>query len=500
MGKVSWALMAVLGYSGAAAPQSGVEVLLNRAQQAHGVIDHAVVVRLEGELDLGARFQGANGVDTSWMPIVESIAVEPAGNVRTTLDWYNYLHSRQRLGEYYRPGGDVGGPLLLFSDFAAESHSWMPFWVVADQSSRYRRRLPALLVAEMRSAGSLLLSAPSELTWTTAAGDVLVVQFDPDSGRVTGLSTPLDMPLAGDSSMRWEWKYRQAADAHPSMVRVWLNERLLRRQRISVEVVSEPVAAPAGAPPPPAARVKPEQPLPSQQAPVVKPLAPGIHQIVGLRPGFHLIFVEFSDHVVAIDAPSGWLEMQQLPPLNWSGDRSTALGDKYLQAIRATTDKPVRYVVATHHHSDHIGGIRAFVDAGATVVGTAETLAVIAAALQRPTLISDGKAARVDFTRKVVQGRERLGAGDMAIDLLELPENPHAQGYMLVSIPGHDLVYSTAFIYPVESEQQVVAEAEDASRWLIRWMSEHGLRPSLHYNVHGVEPLAEWQRALYEQD
>jgi glyoxylase-like metal-dependent hydrolase (beta-lactamase superfamily II) len=40
-----------------------------------------------------------------------------------------------------------------------------------------------------------------------------------------------------------------------------------------------------------------------------------------------------------------------------------------LQAIRKTTDKPVRYVLDTHHHGDHAYGNAVWVKEGATIVG-----------------------------------------------------------------------------------------------------------------------------------
>jgi glyoxylase-like metal-dependent hydrolase (beta-lactamase superfamily II) len=43
-------------------------------------------------------------------------------------------------------------------------------------------------------------------------------------------------------------------------------------------------------------------------------------------------------------------------------------GQTYLDEIRKVTDKPVKYVIYSHHHFDHIAGGKAFKDAGATFI------------------------------------------------------------------------------------------------------------------------------------
>ena len=43
-------------------------------------------------------------------------------------------------------------------------------------------------------------------------------------------------------------------------------------------------------------------------------------------------------------------------------------GAAYLAEIRKVTDKPIRYVIYSHHHFDHIAGGKALKDAGATFV------------------------------------------------------------------------------------------------------------------------------------
>ena len=43
-------------------------------------------------------------------------------------------------------------------------------------------------------------------------------------------------------------------------------------------------------------------------------------------------------------------------------------GQQYVDEIRKVTDKPIKYLIYSHHHFDHIAGGKAFKDAGATIV------------------------------------------------------------------------------------------------------------------------------------
>lgn len=43
-------------------------------------------------------------------------------------------------------------------------------------------------------------------------------------------------------------------------------------------------------------------------------------------------------------------------------------GKQYLDEIRKVTDKPIKYVIYSHHHFDHIAGGKALKDAGATFI------------------------------------------------------------------------------------------------------------------------------------
>jgi glyoxylase-like metal-dependent hydrolase (beta-lactamase superfamily II) len=87
-----------------------------------------------------------------------------------------------------------------------------------------------------------------------------------------------------------------------------------------------------------------------QQRVVATTLAPGVVLMAG---GSHnSVAVEFKDFVTVIEGP-----------LN--NQRSNAV----IAEVRKTfPNKPIRYLVNTHNHFDHLGGVRGFVAEGATVI------------------------------------------------------------------------------------------------------------------------------------
>ena len=90
----------------------------------------------------------------------------------------------------------------------------------------------------------------------------------------------------------------------------------------------------------------------------VKNIAQGVYVWQGdrdRREPANCMWVIFKDYVLVVDANFPWGAREILP------------------RIKATTDKPIRFVVNTHYHGDHAYGNAIFVDAGAMIVSSEAT-------------------------------------------------------------------------------------------------------------------------------
>jgi glyoxylase-like metal-dependent hydrolase (beta-lactamase superfamily II) len=155
-------------------------------------------------------------------------------------------------------------------------------------------------------------------------------------------------------------------------------------------------------------------------------LAPGVQHVVG---GSHnSMIVEMKEYLVVFDAPVG-----------------DATSKWILDAARAKyPNKPVKYVVLTHHHMDHAGGVRAFAAQGATIVTGKGTAAhfrrVLAASFTRnPDLPArDLKSTPIiEVTDKQVFGDGAREVGAYVID------NPHSNGLMIGYVSDAKIAYVT---------------------------------------------------------
>ena len=153
-------------------------------------------------------------------------------------------------------------------------------------------------------------------------------------------------------------------------------------------------------------------------------LAEGVYWLTGGT--HHSVAIEQKDHVVLIEAP-----------LN--EERSLAVIAKVAEIA---PNKPVKYLVNSHVHFDHSGGLRTFVDAGATVVTHEldkpyyEKVWAAPHTLRPDRLSQSKKAAKFEtYTDKYV-----LSDGSRQIEVHRIAGNGHSDELALVYLPTEKIL------------------------------------------------------------
>ena len=106
---------------------------------------------------------------------------------------------------------------------------------------------------------------------------------------------------------------------------------------------------------------------------------------------------------------------------------SRALGEAVVAAVRAETDRPIRFVVLTHFHSDHVFGATALADAGALVLAHERLPDALAARAENYRTQAEREVGRgfvgsgVPEVGRTVSGSEVLDLGNRQIELRAWP-------------------------------------------------------------------------------
>ena len=197
-------------------------------------------------------------------------------------------------------------------------------------------------------------------------------------------------------------------------------------------------------------------------------LAPGVQHVVGGT--HHSLLVEMQDHLIVFDAPvSDW-------HTNW-----------VLGAARAKyPNKPVKYLVLTHHHMDHVGGVRAYAAQGATIVlgkGTGEHFRRVLAA---PFTRNPDLPARDLSRTPIVEVVERhvLGDGQREVHAYVLDNNnPHSVGLLIGYVPDAKLGFATDIWSP--GAAPLPDKLNPALASVVAVVKKNGISPTRFAGGHG---------------
>jgi glyoxylase-like metal-dependent hydrolase (beta-lactamase superfamily II) len=144
--------------------------------------------------------------------------------------------------------------------------------------------------------------------------------------------------------------------------------------------------------------------------------------------------VEFADYIVVVEAP-----------LN--EQRSLAVIDEVKKLIPG---KPIRYVVSTHHHFDHSGGLRAYVAEGSTIVTSDINRDFYQKSLARPRTLNPDRLAQSPKKPNVeTTGDKKVltdGTRTLEIDLIK--GSPHNDGILLAFLPKEKILIEADVFTP----------------------------------------------------
>ena len=209
------------------------------------------------------------------------------------------------------------------------------------------------------------------------------------------------------------------------------------------------------------------------------PLAPGVWLARG---GTHNSFVvEMADHLVVFD------------PAFFEGRSEGVIA----AAKKSAPGKPIRHIVLSHFHDDHMGGVRTYAAEGAIVVVHSSAGDYIRAVLdQRRTLEPD----RLEIVRR--DGRQSQPAVMLVDDAITLTDgtrevkfyhtpNAHVSGMLVGYVPDARVLFTADLVSDTFPLNPVLASA------VHKLIQENGLSVEMIACAHGnAMPYAQFAHVL----
>jgi glyoxylase-like metal-dependent hydrolase (beta-lactamase superfamily II) len=139
--------------------------------------------------------------------------------------------------------------------------------------------------------------------------------------------------------------------------------------------------------------------------------------------------LKVSEHVVVVEAP-----------LN--EERSLAVLAKLAEIVPG---KPIKYVVPTHYHFDHSGGLRTYIAKGVTILTTPGNAAFIERLAAAPHTVRPDLLSR-EPRKPVIEtftGKKVLSDGARTLELHDIGPSPHVTECVIAYLPKEKVVFES---------------------------------------------------------
>jgi glyoxylase-like metal-dependent hydrolase (beta-lactamase superfamily II) len=182
------------------------------------------------------------------------------------------------------------------------------------------------------------------------------------------------------------------------------------------------------------------------------------------------VAIEFADHMMVVEAPQ-----------SEARTRAALAG-----ARRQRPEKPLRYLVNTHHHFDHSGGIRTAIAEGLTIVTHAGNEAWYREVASRAFTIAADSLARAPREPQIetVTDRRIYQDASRTVEVHALEGNAHSATMLVVWLPRERLLIEADVYSPPAAGATNVPRAIFAPN-LVENVTRLNLRPANVVPIHG---------------
>ncbi|MEM9533464.1 MAG: MBL fold metallo-hydrolase [Pseudomonadota bacterium] len=168
--------------------------------------------------------------------------------------------------------------------------------------------------------------------------------------------------------------------------------------------------------------------------------------------GTYALFVDMGDYIFAAGGTAG-------------------IPDRIELLREVVDDKPIRYGMMTHHHFDHVVGVRAYEAEGATVIAATDHEQVVREAAE------NGAALKLELVDK----RMKL-EGEQVVEIIDIGPTAHSQHLLVAWLPAQGILFEADhFALPAEGP---VPPAVSSTRSFADAVARHGLKVQQFVSAH----------------
>jgi glyoxylase-like metal-dependent hydrolase (beta-lactamase superfamily II) len=193
-------------------------------------------------------------------------------------------------------------------------------------------------------------------------------------------------------------------------------------------------------------------------------LGDGLYRLTTGAGSYDSVIVEFRDYIMMLEA--GQPQARALAYVT--------------ETKKLIPNKPIRYVMNTHPHSDHTGGLPVLVAEGATIITQKNNEEFLSKALNTPrTLLNDPLARNPKKARfETVLEKRVYSDGTRTVEMYHVYPAPHSNGLIIAYIPREKVLFQGDFtVTPGEP-------ANDHVKALVPVLERLNLDFNRYINVH----------------